>query len=455
MINRNTDAIKASPTKDLFITMLVRDLTLRDAIGDLVDNSVDGAKSMRTEVLTESKTLEPSLVYKGLEIFIVANKNEFSIKDNCGGIDVATAREYAFRFGRAKGKPNSPHSVGQFGIGMKRALFKLGDSFSVKSKAETSQFEMNVNVPEWQRNEGNWDFEFSSKKENIFIEENERGTEIVVKNLNSDVQEQFEDPLFMGKLREEIELEHLYNLNRGLVIKINGFKLKNRSLDLIEHDKFKSAKWEKSYEDGMNVTIISGISKDSSKDGGWYIFCNERLIVGPEQTELTGWTGRGGDGGPHYHSQYNRFRGYVFFEAENSAILPWNTTKNGMDRDSPRFKQVRRKMIEQLKVVTAFLSIVKAEREQDNKDRPYEEMLNSASIVSISKYKETNYETKFTFPKIEVNKPKKINESKISYSVLTSYLKDVKKELGVSKANEVGELTFKYFYESEIGDYNE
>ena len=97
--------------------MLIRDVTLADAIGDLIDNSVDGAKQLR-----------PTKNYHGLNIEIEANLDHFLIKDNCGGIDSEVARNYAFRFGRPKGKPILLGSVGQFGIGLKRSLFKMGKS---------------------------------------------------------------------------------------------------------------------------------------------------------------------------------------------------------------------------------------------------------------------------------------------------------------------------------------
>lgn len=45
--NRQSNLIDASPTKDLFITMLVKDIDLIDAIVDLVDNCVDGARRIR------------------------------------------------------------------------------------------------------------------------------------------------------------------------------------------------------------------------------------------------------------------------------------------------------------------------------------------------------------------------------------------------------------------------
>ena len=83
--------IKASPTKELFIYMLTRDIPLIRAILDLVDNSVDGAT--RTQSGDD---------YSNFWIRIKCSKDRFSISDNCGGISVTLARDYAFRFGRPK-----------------------------------------------------------------------------------------------------------------------------------------------------------------------------------------------------------------------------------------------------------------------------------------------------------------------------------------------------------------
>src|ERR1700736_3839618 len=42
----DSNRIDAMPTKDFFISMLVRDIDLVDAIADLFDNCVDGARRM-------------------------------------------------------------------------------------------------------------------------------------------------------------------------------------------------------------------------------------------------------------------------------------------------------------------------------------------------------------------------------------------------------------------------
>lgn len=46
--------VLAIPTKDFFISMLIRDIELLDAVADLVDNCVDGAR--RTQAGTRSRS---------------------------------------------------------------------------------------------------------------------------------------------------------------------------------------------------------------------------------------------------------------------------------------------------------------------------------------------------------------------------------------------------------------
>lgn len=107
--------INASPTKEFFVYMLIRDIPLSRAILDLVDNSVDGARRLHSDG-----------DFQDLWVRVELNSTHFRIADNCGGIPVEIARNYAFRFGRPSGAPPTPHSVGQFGVGMKRTFFKLG-----------------------------------------------------------------------------------------------------------------------------------------------------------------------------------------------------------------------------------------------------------------------------------------------------------------------------------------
>lgn len=436
--------INAHPTKELFISMLVRDLTLRDAIGDLVDNSIDGARSLGLDT------------FNSLKIAITANENEFIIEDNCGGIPIEIARNYAFKFGRDKDTPTSNNSIGQFGIGMKRALFKIGKQFKITSVSKNSKFNLEVDVNTWQ-NEQNWEFKFSSFEEDLpDIPLTDRGTKIVVSSLNNDTKIQFGTENFIKSLVDEIEIENLYNLFKGMKIIINGFLLVAKKLEIYSSDDIKPALWRHTFEDQTKVEIICGISEPSLEDGGWYIFCNGRLVVAHEQTEVTGWTGSKNNGAPKYHGQYNRFRGFVFFEAENASNLPWNTTKTSMDMDSPTYKFVRARMIEMMRPIISFLNKVKEEREAGSlpQERVLEMKMNNAPKLLLNDVKGDGNKTAESFqsPEIEIRQAKRKSEYRIAYSMPKHKVEKVKKHLNASSLSEIGSRTFDYFYDNEIED---
>lgn len=138
-----TKMIKANPTREFFVNMLVRDILLKQAIIELIDNSIDGAR-----------TIKKDNDFTGLKIAVDFDGDSFCIRDNCGGIPLDVAQEYAFRFGRPKEKETGNNeTTGIFGIGMKRALFKLGDYFEIKSKTVTTSFEVKLDVEQWENEE--------------------------------------------------------------------------------------------------------------------------------------------------------------------------------------------------------------------------------------------------------------------------------------------------------------
>jgi len=436
--------IAANPAKGFFVSMLIKDITLRDAIGDLVDNAVDAIKARA----------ENPLDLKGYEIEINLSKDSFSIKDNGFGMEAKVARETAFNFGKSDQHKLIDKSIGQFGIGMKRAFFKLGRNIKVKSVAKTSQFELIINVDEWLKEPEKWEFEFDSKtlKENIENNSSETGLEVRITNLSDDSKASFIDKTFIDQLQKEISLEHMININKGLSINIDGFNLKSNEITLVYDDNIKPTFWEEILKE-QSVKILAGISvKDNGDEGGWYIFCNDRLIVAKNQQKETGW----GDGLPKYHSQYYKFRGYVFFEALNSSNLPWNTTKTGMDMDSPYFKKIKMQMIIMTRQVMGLLDKLKDEKTKDNPEdnqtlnKAVNRSLNeTVTVVEVLK-KTNNLNSTFQYPAILFNPPKKNKSIKISYQVTNDQFEAVSQHIGEKNPKEVGLKTFKYYSDNEL-----
>jgi hypothetical protein len=435
--------IQAWPTKELFIEYLVRDVKLGDAIVDLVDNSVDGA--MR---------LNPNGNLEGLEVRIEATSERFRIADNCGGITVEVARKYAFRFGRDEDLIQQPHSIGKFGVGMKRAFFKLGKRFRVESTTDSTHFVVDEDVGEWKKKKA-WTFDFESFKEDGEFPQEEIGTTIEVAPLHDEIGHQFELENFIISLRDKIEKRHLTFIDQGLAISLNQIPASLHLLQLKSSDKLKTGYKEfvvrEKEQAPVTVKIYAGIGEPDPNLAGWYIFCNGRLILEADQSKTTGWEGRPKPI-PKFHGQFNYFRGFVFFDSDDAGLLPWNTAKTDVVADAPIYAAARLEMIRLMRPVIDFLNNLKDEkdgREREGADPgPLESAVDSTFMKAIDEV-ETSYRFVRPEPKREKPGPKM---GRIVYNKPRDLIEKVKKQLRVKTQKEVGEQTFDYYYDLEAKD---
>lgn len=426
-------SVDANPTKEFFISMLTRDIPLDRAILDLIDNCVDAAISIDSENLSRKV------------IRITLNDTCFKIEDNCGGFDLETAQHYAFRFGRdSKSNRMTPNSVGQFGVGMKRTLFKLGSQFKVSSFHSSGAFEMNVNVPKWlEDGSEKWAFELQK----IDNDKSEKGTYIEVSDLFPSVKEQLIDNDFLRNFKEEVGLAYFKRISQGLEIYINEEKVDLFDIKVRQSEELGVVYLEKTF-DGVNIKVRAGVGEQELHKGGWYIVCNGRLVESAEQSSKTLW---GTNSIPKYHDRFAFFRGVVEFESEDSSKLPWTTTKTGVDSDNSVYRYANKLMIQALSPVAKFLSQREAERKQAKENRLDEtEKVLSAAITSakpISIYMAAEESSEFIRPeKIEAREARYIT---VTYQVETEKLNKIKEITGASSASEVGKLAFEYYLENE------
>lgn len=438
------ELINTLPTKRLFIEMLVKDVDLTDAIIDLVDNSIDGAKRIRED---EN--------FADLKIEIKLSGTKFSVKDNCGGIPLDIGKKYAFRFGRPKEVDPTPHSIGRFGIGMKRALFKLGKNLKVKTTSSFTKYSITVDVPEWSKDDApeTWNFQTDEAVQPRLAtspyRDAELGTTIEVTNLYPEIAKKLGQLSYVEDFRNKLRNAQNSFLNKGLTIVVNDTALVAEEIYLLQDAALKSSfKKEKvkteAGQPAVNVKYYVGLQTSSPADqAGWYVYCNGRMILRAERSEITGW-GETSAKIPRYHNQYARFRGYVFFDCTDSELLPWNTTKTGVDRESPIYAKARRTMVELMEPIVRFIDA--ADNERDTDDKAYTVALSQAKPVSIG---DIRTEHTFTAPaRNAIAAPMKL--TRITFQKPTPEFDKVKNKLGATSAEEVGIMLFDYYKKFEI-----
>lgn len=183
-MNKNSafETIQAYPTKNFFIKTLTRDILLEDSILDLLDNCIDGI--IRHKLFDTEDKSKP---YKGKWAKITIKENYFSISDNCGGIEKDLAIKSAFLFGKSSDHEfNGDQTIGMYGIGMKRAIFKIGNTAKVTSQTNEDSYIVKIDN-EWMGSK-EWTLKLIQHTPKL----NEPGTLIEISDLTEHTAHEFE-----------------------------------------------------------------------------------------------------------------------------------------------------------------------------------------------------------------------------------------------------------------------
>lgn len=356
MTKPSIDTAQASPTKQFFVSMLTRDISLADAILDLLDNCLDGA--MR---LANGNSVDYAKHYVNIEIA----DNHFSIADNCGGIPRDVAKNYAFKMGREPDddRDSDAETIGMYGVGMKRAIFKMGRNALVRTRHGEDTFEVPI-TSEW-LDAKNWDPLPINEPTEAIERLNEPGTTIYVEKLYEGVSRHFANESFENDVRTAIAEHFTMFIQSGLKVKLNGTLVESVRVEvLVSTDEKRPAPYIfRKTIDGVLVSITVGLNTGkplgddddddagferdrSSATAGWTVLCNDRAVIVGDKGRLTGW----GDGIPLYHPQFSIITGIIEFRSKHADQLPVTTTKRALDTSSNVWLESLVKMKEGMRI---------------------------------------------------------------------------------------------------------
>ncbi len=360
MTKLSGDRAQASPTKQFFVSMLTRDISLADAILDLVDNCLDGALR-----LANGKEVD----YARHFVRIKLAADHFSIDDNCGGIPREVAKNYAFKMGREPDdeRDSNTETIGMYGVGMKRAIFKMGREALVRTRYGEDTFEVPI-TSAWLDGKG-WEPLPINEPTETGGELAEPGTSIRVEELYEGVARHFANEGFENDVRTAISEHFTMFLQWGLTVELNGKLVEPVHVEVLvsKRDDGPAPFVFQKTIDGVLVSITVGLNtsrsvdddeevdsafeeKRSSATAGWTVLCNDRAVIVGDKSLLTGW----GDGIPMYHDQFIVITGIIEFRSKRADKLPVTTTKRALDTSSNVWLESLVKMKEGMRIWISY-----------------------------------------------------------------------------------------------------
>lgn len=359
--NKASEELFGGPTKRFFVSMLTRDIELADAILDLIDNCVDGA--MRTN-RGQDKGFE---AFVGYEARLSLSKDHFLLDDNCGGIPEDYLSD-AFHLGRPKvDKDDDLPTIGMFGIGMKRAIFKMAQEALVVSNTADAENTVSYSAKWLDPDNDDWMLPVARADS----KDGKHGVSIRIDKLKPEIGKTFEGEAFIEDLKSKISLHFGYIMQRGFEIYFNDQKLRPSTLPLLSADYVAGEKALLPFDfemsaDGVDTKVTVGFFRrlvreeeiDEQAQGvtdtdvaGISVICNDRVVLLHDKSMATGW----GDGGaPRYHPQFRAIAGLITISSADPSKLPLSTTKRGLDGTSEVYLVARGQCIDGIQTFTSF-----------------------------------------------------------------------------------------------------
>lgn len=353
------------PSKKLLIDGITRDLPIEACIFDLLDNSIDSSTQQK-------QTIKLSF-----------NGHHFAIEDNGCGISYEKMKREALSAGSIEPHDNG---IGAFGIGLNRALYKLGKTINIYSETATERVAvLNWDIPTYM-DSSSWDVPISLQDTL-----GKTGTSIAISNLNDDASSTLSDNIWIESLKKEISKRYALFIDSGLTVIVNGDKIKSNKPKFRADSKFSYPKRE--FKSGkVSIEIICGehvkhkfpnekghrekINKLLTGEYGWYVYCNNRGILLNDRSAKTGWT-------TVEHSQHHGFIGIAHFNGP-SELLPWSTDKVDVDSANPAYVAALKPMEDSFKTWRVFTGRMRKWQPEDELDDGGENIRDENDLVPAS-----------------------------------------------------------------------
>jgi len=315
------DNFDAIPKKNI-IKALLSDTDKYTAILELIDNSY-------------TSWLQKELSNPLNIIMEIDNKDQIlKYIDNAGGMNIDDIKAF-LRIGDTTAEEKH-RGISLYGVGAKRSSFFLSDTFEVITRRNNEKT-LKVTIPRDWLNENSWKYDIYGTDD---IEPN--STILTFKEVKFSL-----DDTYVIELSKKISSSFRVIIGKNFSVSVNGKPIESPpEYEWAYLPWFKPSKHHYKVTVGemiADVTFTLGLLNKSSQVGnyGFDIICNGRLIVENLRDPEIGFR-EGELGKPH--ARLARFKGLIEFNGP-VGIMPWNSTKTGLDYSKPLFKMIKERLI--------------------------------------------------------------------------------------------------------------
>lgn len=266
----NIRKIDMHPPKEFFFCMTL-DITPEETILELIDTFIEWYMYYNNR----------NRLKKRGNIKIQITDEKFVIESNYPGPPKDMVSNL-LQFGRRVEKGCS--KIGAYGIGTKRALFKLGRDIYLKSDDGSEYFSVYIDK-NWIESKKNWKLklETGESKKKLY-------NKIIIRELYDGIKVEFRSPKFINDFRTKVKDTYAYFIEgKEVTIKINGENIKPFNFRYVFEEGRTEPYYKKLFVDGIFIKILAGVTKKENNTYGWYVFCNNRLVVKGDTSDRMGF----------------------------------------------------------------------------------------------------------------------------------------------------------------------
>lgn len=345
MVIANTFPVRQGVDPNYLRNTLTKDISPLEAIYDLIDNAVDAARERRMG--GKGRRLDIYGLpadYSGSRIRLRIGSDSITLWDNCTGIDEATLADQAFVTGFVS---EHRYGIGGFGIGMKRALFRLGHRYVLATDTASSAAVMRFDQSQLAKPN-------TALTAQRIRSSGQTKTLLRIDQLSVSVAHEL-GGMSIADVARHLSRRYGLFLSKGLRLCVNGFRVPAFGPWLRKAGPLPNASLNLTDQSGVNIYVESGMHEgyrlrhesdyaaakntQLTDQYGWYFVCNDRIVKIASREKELGWTA-------NWHQEYYGFVGWVRFVAKDPENLPWDTKKTQIDPHSPSFRAVVGKLQE-------------------------------------------------------------------------------------------------------------